>query len=308
MVVGILKAEKLLNKIIMQEKIKNKQDKYENVFNAVEYLPVVAEENREWSIEELEKRIVESFKQAGEISLKENSGRIFLSLSGGLDSTLALAILKREFPDKEIVTFSVGGNENHADIRFSRIATSSFPTTHHEIIPSPIQIQNAILEYKEAFPEDDLKEKSKGGDFDVWLLLKEISKHKPKIILATDGIDELMGGYWDHAKGFDEQDKMITDEERKQIYRRYWEKLIPNHLKPLTKKAEKLGIKILFPCLDKDLIEYISKIPINDRVKNSVRKLPLRKLAEKYDVPDEIIKRKKRGQVGMLEIDHDLNY
>jgi hypothetical protein len=59
----------------------------------------------------------------------------------------------------------------------------------------------------------------------------------------------------------------------------------------------------VFPYLDKKLAQMISEIPVQDRVSDEVGKLPMRKLAEIFEVPEEIIKRSKRGQVGMMEVE-----
>jgi asparagine synthase (glutamine-hydrolysing) len=278
-----LKSEKLLG---------NEGEKVLKIVNSVD---VVSErENPSWSLENLKDEMLKSFKVAGQKALEENQGTIFVTLSGGVDSTLGLAILRLNFPEAKIVTFTMGGNENHPDVIHARMAAEKFGAEHREIIPSQDDIQEALAEYQKEFPGSDAKKAVTDGDFDVYLLYKKISSMRPKMMIAYDGIDELMGGYWGHRKG-----KSL--EERKGAFVGYWQRLIPHHLQPLLATSQEFDIRLIFPYLSRELAQMISEIPISDRVSDEVGKLPMRELARIFEVPEEIIKRSKRGQVGMLE-------
>ncbi|MFH0929834.1 MAG: asparagine synthase-related protein [Candidatus Moraniibacteriota bacterium] len=268
----------------------------EQVLKIVESVKaVVDEENTNWSFEDLKGEMLRSFEEAGRKALEENQGTIFVTLSGGIDSTLGLAMLRKNFPDAKIVAFTMGGSEEHSDVIHARLAAEKFSAEHREIIPNQDDIQEALEEYQKEFPNADIKKAVADGDFDVYLLYKNISKMNPKLLIAYDGIDELTGGYWGHRKG-------ESAEERKKAFAEYWKKLIPNHLRPLLATSKKFDIRLIFPFLNKDLASMISKIPISDRVSDEIGKLPIRELAKAFEIPEEIIKRSKRGQVGMLEI------
>ena len=282
---------------INSDKEKSVFDSYQDLFARIERLNTVPiKENRDWSIKRFEKQLSVSFEKAGEEALEANDGKIYTTLSGGLDSALALAILRKNFPEAKIITFCMGGNEKHEDIQHARLAAREFKSEHVEIIPSPEDIQEAAYEYREKFPEYKIDE-STSGNIDVYLLYKHISQHKPKLLIVHDGIDEQMGGYWEHRREG-------TAEKREEAFRSHWEQLKPRHLEPLTKTSQSFDIKLSFPYLDEDLIKVISDIPLDDRVSDSVGKKPLRELARQYNVPKEIIERRKRGQGGMLEIKH----
>jgi asparagine synthase (glutamine-hydrolysing) len=269
----------------------------EEVFRIVNSVDVVSErENRNWSLENLKGEMLKSFKVAGQKSLEENQGVIYVTLSGGVDSSLGLALLRQNFPDAKIVTFTMGGSEEHPDVVHARLAAEKFGAEHQEIIPSQDDIQEMLAEYQKEFPGSDAKKAVTDGDFDVYLLYKKISAMRPKLMIAYDGIDELMGGYWGHRKE-------KSSEERKKAFAEYWQKLIPHHLQPLLATSQKFDIRLIFPYLNKELAQMISGIPISDRVSDEVGKLPMRELARIFEVPDEIIKRSKRGQVGMLDIE-----
>jgi len=268
----------------------------EGVLQVVNSVNVVSEEeNQNWSLEDLKGAMLKSFEIAGQKALEENQGTVFVTLSGGIDSTLGLAILRQNFPEAKIVAFTMGGNENHPDVVHARLAAEKFGAQHCEIIPSQDDIQEALADYQKEFPGSDTKKAVADGDFDVYFLYKKIAAMCPKLMIAYDGIDELMGGYWGHRKG-----KSL--EERKKAFAQYWQRLIPHHLQPLLSTSQKFDIRLVFPYLNKELAQTISEIPVSERVSDEVGKLPMRELARMFDVPDEIIKRSKRGQVGMLEV------
>jgi asparagine synthase (glutamine-hydrolysing) len=267
----------------------------EAVFKIVNSIEVAGgKDNQDWSLENLKSEMLKSFKVAGQKSLEENQGTIYVTLSGGVDSSLGLAILRQNFPEEKIVAFTMGGSVNHPDVVHARLAAEKFGADHQEIIPSQDDIQEALAEYQKEFPGSYAKKAVADGDFDVYLLYKKISAMRPKLMIAYDGIDELMGGYWGHRKE-------KSPEERKKAFSEYWQRLIPYHLQPLLATSQKFDIRLIFPYLNRELAQMISEIPVSDRVSDEVGKLPMRELAKIFEVPDKIIKRSKRGQVGMLE-------
>jgi asparagine synthetase B (glutamine-hydrolysing) len=286
--------EKEYRRLKFEKPLENEGEEVLKVVNSVD---VVSEkENLNWSLENLKGRMLESFRVAGKKALEENQGTIYVTLSGGVDSTLGLAIIRQNFPEARIVSFTMGGNEDHPDVVYARIAAEKFGADHQEIIPSQNDIQEALAEYQKEFPGSDAEKAVTDGDFDVYLLYKKISAMRPKLMIAYDGIDELMGGYWGHRKE-------KNSEEKKRAFAQYWERLIPYHLRPLLDTSQRFDICLIFPYLNKELAQMISEIPVSDRVSDEVGKLPMRELARIFDVPEEIIKRSKRGQVGMLEIE-----
>ncbi|MEI6850800.1 MAG: asparagine synthase-related protein [Candidatus Saccharibacteria bacterium] len=270
-------------------------EKYSELFDRIassDILPM--NENSEWLLESLESTINYAFLRYGHASLLVNDGKIYTTLSGGLDSTLAIAFLRNNFPTDEIITFTMGGSVDHPDVIHARLAAEKFNTTHHEYIPDDKDINDTLVEYKELYPSKSLEDMSKSGDTDVYLHNKYISRFQPKVLLANDGIDELIGGYWDHRRDCDLS-------ERRTIYTDFWNQLIPKHLEPLIATSDKFGIDLLFPYLDPLVIADISRIPLLNRSTTRESKIPLRTIARRLGVPEEIITRPKRGQVGMLD-------
>ncbi len=279
-----------------QEKSSILMEKYREFFERIKKADILPAEKREWSLEALKQNFDNVFREYGKIALIKNNGGIFTTLSGGLDSTLALAFLRKNFPTNEITTFSMGGNANHPDILHARLAAEKFGSNHNEFVPEKDEIQEALAEYKAKFQENNLEKATKTGDIDVYLLYKYISRFQPNVLMVHDGIDELMGGYWNHRKD-------VPKIEKERIFANYWKALVPNHLEPLIKTCNNFNIDLLFPYLDQKIIEAVSHIPLEDRTSIEISKKPLRDIAQELDVPKEIIERSKRGQVGMLDIE-----
>jgi len=269
---------------------------YDEIFETVKTIDVVSQENKSWSLDELEVLLDDSFKKAGQKALKDNKGVIYTTLSGGLDSTLSLVFLRKNFENAKIVTFTMGGDEEHPDIKYGHLAAKTFKTEHHEFIPTPNEIHAGLEDFKRDRPSEDLEKAVFVGDFDGYLLYKYISSFRPKTVIVHDGIDEQMGGYWAHRK-------KMSKTERKEQFRILWKELKFEQLDQLIKTSQEFGIHLLFPYLDEELVGFIAKIPVGGRVKGEIGKIPLRKIAARLEVPQEIIDRPKRGAIGMLEIE-----
>lgn len=274
----------------------NNPEKHREFFERIKKTNILPAEKREWSLKELKQNLDNVFHEYGEIALARNNGKIFTTLSGGLDSTLALAFLRKNFPANEIITFSMGGSTNHPDILHARLAAKKFGSNHNEFIPKADEIHEALAEYKAKFQENDLEKVTKTGGTDVYLLYKYILRFHPNILVVHDGIDELMGGYWDHRKN-------VPKTEKERIFTYYWERLVPDHLEPLTRKCDSFNINLLFPYLDPKIIKAVSCIPLEDRTSKKISKKPLREIAQELGVPKEIIERSKIGQHVMLDVE-----
>lgn len=276
------------------KEINQEAGNYTELFDRVENTDILPNPDRPKEIEqkELQEVLNTIFKEYGEQAIENNNGKIFTTLSGGLDSTTALAFLRKNFPDAVIETFAMGGDENHPDIQHARLAAEKFGSIHHEFIPSPDEIQGAINEFKKTFPDVDLIRQH--GDLDVFMLYQYLEKFHPKMVIVHDGIDELMGGYWGHRKE-------IEPAKKAEAFAHFWRRLIPDNLEPLTKTADHFSIKLLFPFLDSRIVSAISQIPLDERTAKTLSKIPLRNIAKNLDIPQQIIDRPKRGQVGMLD-------
>lgn len=189
-----------------------------------------------------------------------------LSLSGGLDSSLILFFMLKIHT--QVRTFTIGYSESHPDIKYSRMIVSNFKNIEHKIyIPT--------AEEKEFMGKSDSME-----DETVKLFYRYIKLHTKKII-ACDGIDEFMCGYYKHQENPDEK-----------TYYNYIRQLKSSQLIPLDQNSG--DIEVYLPYLDDRLISLLSQIPINQKVDNNNRKKIMVEICN-GKIPSEIVHRRKYG-------------
>ncbi len=184
-------------------------------------------------------------------------------MSGCLDSALSLALLRQNFPQEDIVTFTMGSSADHPDVVYARLAAEKYQA-------------QVILTF--------------------YLLYRTIAAHGAKAVISHDGTDEQLGGYWEHRSN-------ISKEERQDVFRKHWQILTEKHLTPLIRTADSFDIAMIFPYLNKEAVQYISQIPVDDRAVFRDGKKPLRLIARELGLPQEIIDRPKVGQCSILDLD-----
>jgi len=121
-----------------------------------------------------------------------NIGKIGISLSSGIDSTLILALLREEYPSNEIESVSVKFSESTDETNASKKISEKFQTNHHilEIDNFLEELPNAISIVKQPF-----------WDLHWYYLVKKM-KNFTNVFLSGDGGDELFGGYTFRYKKF----------------------------------------------------------------------------------------------------------
>ena len=259
-------------------------------------------------VENLEDIIIQNIRQIPETPLS-------LLLSGGIDSSLVLALIRKTYPDLPINTFTLAKSKEYPDIIFSREMAGLFGTNHHEIILSDDQYRN----FEKKFNKINLY--GMKGDINVYILCS-IAKKYSDIIVTGDGGDECFGGYWLHKyplghretgliKSFEE----IHPEPRKHIqemirlgfrdylfkkksdgrdYNEVWEyfieRLAPKHLAPLLNTAEVLNIKVFTPLWSESILGFMRQLQYTEKIGRKIEK----ELAIKY-LPESIVERESIG-------------
>jgi len=199
----------------------------------------------------------------------------WISLSGGLDSSLMLYYMIQVYPEVHAIT--MGCSEEHPDVKYAKLVVSQFDNVFHEIyIPSPLELEKSRKPY---WVSD--------GDQGVRLFYGHVQKRTDAII-ACDGIDEFMCGYYVHQESPCEK-----------TYYTYLRKLKDSHLIPLHRNSR--DVKVYLPYLDRRLLELYSQIPVRDKVDKMRRKKVLVEMA-KGKIPDEIIRRRKYGFCDVLGV------
>ena len=136
--------------------------------------------------------IEQSIRKSISTELDSNSKKIGISLSSGIDSTLVLALLRKEFPSTDIESISVKFSESTDETDISKKISKKFHTNHHilEIDNFLEELPKAISIVKQPF-----------WDLHWYYLVKKM-KDLTNVFLSGDGGDELFGGYTFRYKKF----------------------------------------------------------------------------------------------------------
>jgi asparagine synthase (glutamine-hydrolysing) len=266
--------------------------------------------------------------------INSNENHVTVALSGGIDSTLVIALLRETFPKIQIDAISV---------RFADSIDESEKATkiaeHFEATPHVIEIKN----YLEELPKAISIIKMPFWDIHWFYVVKKASSLS-KILISGDGGDELFGGYTFRYKNFlsnlkssfspidkvklylnchqrdwvPDQDKLFGRKINfswEQIYSMlssYFDnqlsainqifladfngKLLYNWI-PLNKSFhEFFGVESLTPILSQEMISYATHL--SNEIKydetKNIGKIPLRSILKKY-VPDDLLSPTKQG-------------
>ena len=110
--------------------------------------------------------------------------------SGGVDSSIIIAFMRRIQPAADIQTVCIGFDERHYDERpFARQVGMKFNTTHHEHVVTPDVLQilpSLVRHYGEPYGDPSA--------IPTWYLSQVTADHV-KVALSGDGGDEMFAGY-----------------------------------------------------------------------------------------------------------------
>lgn len=117
-----------------------------------------------------------------------------LMLSGGLDSSLLLALIKghgfNKFP-----CYTIGNSaEGTSDIKYAKLLTRHFGVKHEAIEVSPKQLADNFNDYIQRIDQPI----ADGAGYLTWMLTKSAA-NDVKILLSGAGADELFAGYNRHT-------------------------------------------------------------------------------------------------------------
>lgn len=259
-------------------------------------------------IKDLEKIIIQNIHEIPKTPLS------FL-LSGGIDSSLILALIRKLYPKVLISTFTMAKSKDYPDMVFARKISDLFDTNHNEIILSDEEYRKFLIEYNK-FKRYDFK-----GDINVYILCYYAKKFS-NIIVTGDGGDECFGGYWLHKhplghketgtiKSFGRihstprkylkemvnmgfRDFLFKDKSQKEDYDAVWEYFVkimaPRHLSPLWHTAKVLNVEVYIPLLSDRLINFMRNLPYTERVGRKIEK----ELALLY-LPRSVLERESIG-------------
>ena len=265
-------------------------------------------------IRELEKIIIRNIREIPEVPLS-------LLLSGGIDSSLVLALIRKVYPQVPISTFTLAKSKDYPDVLFARKIAELFETEHNEIILSDEEYTKFLGEYNK------VKRYEFKGDVNVYILC-HFAKAFSNIIVTGDGGDECFGGYWLHKyplghketgmiKSFEElqptsrkyleemvdigfRDFLYKQKSQEEDYDAVWDYFVkimaPQHLAPLLHTAKVLKIEVYTPLFSERLINFMRHLPYRERIDRKVEK----DLALMY-LPTSVVERESIGFDAVLE-------
>ena len=264
----------------------------------------------------------------------ESANKVTISLSGGIDSTLVLGLIRKTLPDLKINAISIKFADSIDETNTAK-KIADFFETEHEII----DIKNYLLELPTAISIIGMP------FWDIhWYYIAKNAKSKSNFIASGDGGDEIFGGYTFRYRKFlslikpnsSPLDKIqaylscherdwVPDQEKIFNLKTYFswksinsifEPFFNNSLSPLdqvfladyngkllynfsiigNKINNFFNIKSVTPILEPKLISYASQLSIGSKYDsiNNIGKLPLRKLLTKYQC-DSLVSKEKLG-------------
>ena len=287
--------------------------------------------HEESSVEFIEKAIVNTIRKKLDVS---SIKKICIALSGGIDSTLILTLIKKTIPDLQVDAISIKFADSIDETKNASKIAAELDTNHHIVY-----VDNYLRELPKAIsiiklPFWDLH----------WYHVVKKSQSLAKYLASGDGGDELFGGYTFRYKKFlslidtnstplekikayllcHERDHVPDQEEVFGKKARFsWENIhktlisyFDNALSPIEQVfladyngkllynfnplneriSNHFDIQSISPLLSEEILSYSSSIPTDDKYDKikNIGKLPLRKLLSKYNM-DKFISHEKLG-------------
>jgi asparagine synthase (glutamine-hydrolysing) len=239
----------------------------------------------------LEKKLYTKMVQS--IENVKNSGKMGLSFSGGVDSSL-LAKLCKDL-DCDCILLTMGFDGSH-DVEFSKKIAKMLDMEHKiEIIPAK-SFPGVAKKIWDEINVDNLSWNENCIAF--YYVSKLAKKHNINTVVTANGIDELFCGYNAYrdsiSQGEDAVLEMMDDKLDNET----------RMMKAVNKISSEFRVKIVQPFLSDKFVEFAKTIPLEYKIKDKddlVRKHIIRKLAISVGVPDEsALKQKKAMQYGSL--------
>lgn len=287
-------------------------------------------EINELSLEFIKKLMRNTLKN----SIPDDCEKVSIALSGGIDSTLNLALLRETFPDLNISAISMKfANSVDETPQASKIAK------HFNADHKVINLENFLIELPKAISI------TKQPFWDLhWYHIVKQAKKNGNYLVSGDGGDELFGGYTFryqkflslttpkaspierveaylqcHERDWVQDQKDLFGKKIQFTWQQIHQKLLPffdnsllliqqifladyngkllyNFSPVNTTLHENFSVNSVIPLLSREMISYASHLAPNLKYneKKGLGKLPLRKILEKY-IDNEMLTQTKQG-------------
>lgn len=208
-------------------------------------------------------------------------------LSGGLDSSLIAAIMRRH-TSGPLHTFSVGLDGSY-DLLSARQVAADLGTVHHERVLGEAEVVSALPQVIDLLEScDPALVRSAIPTYFV----AELASHHVKVVLSGEGADELFAGYH-YLSAFECDPEALAAE----LYR-ITAGLHNTNLQRVDRMTMAHGLEARVPFLDRALLELAFQLPPGLLRRDGEGKWILRKLAERYLPPEVVWRTKEKFAIG----------
>jgi asparagine synthase (glutamine-hydrolysing) len=224
-------------------------------------------------IEKTKKLLVSIIQQS-----VRNISYVAVPFSGGLDSSIVAYIIKN-YTKTHISLYTIG-YPNSYDYRESGSAAEFLGLKHFWVSLDNELVKNKLFEYQK-FSKDTNKV-SISYTLPFYILLEYI---KEKTIITGHGADTLFGGFYKYLNAEDISEAIHEAYSSFQKHIKIYELQI----------AKKFSKRLLLPFANKELAEFVKKLPENFFIQNGERKYLLRKVASSLGLPHQIVEKPKKA-------------
>ncbi len=151
------------------------------------------EDEQRYSFEDWQQRTLDTMREA--VAIRQRAAvDVGVLLSGGVDSSLLVGLLREAGAAQNLLTFSIGfedaGGERGDEFKYSDLIAQHYETRHHQL---RIQEKEILEQLPAAFQA--MSEPMVSHDcIAFYLLSREVAKHC-KVVQSGQGADELFAGY-----------------------------------------------------------------------------------------------------------------
>lgn len=212
-------------------------------------------------------------------------GRVGIFLSGGLDSSLIAALVRRLWSG-EIHTFAVG-LEGSADLERAQAVADYLGTTHHQAVLDPDRVIAALPRVVDRLESCDAP--LVRGAVATHFAAALAAEHST-VLLSGEGADELFAGY-----------QYLSDlgpTELAAELRLITETLHQTGLQRVDRMAAAHGLQVRLPFLDSRVVRLAFQVPIALKRRDEWGKWLVRRVAQRYLPPDVAWRPKEKFAVG----------
>jgi asparagine synthase (glutamine-hydrolysing) len=222
-----------------------------------------------------------------------NLDEVGLIFSGGVDSTILAALLKKLSykTDLKLNLYSVG-NENSQDLQFSKKIAKKLELPLKTQIINEKLVKNSLKVTLKAIEEFNIMKIGVG--MVLYLATKLAKKDGIKVAFSGQGADELFAGYNRYLSTYEKGGNLAIDESLSYDI----ENTYHVNLQRDDAVAMANGVELRVPFLDEKLVEFSLAIPLKYKIHSSTDKLRkhiLRDLAIDLGVPEYVAMREKKA-------------